>query len=437
LNEQGFFILLPLSLTFGAGLMLLGTVILARMIGENQNLLYRNRQLQAFYLAQAGAEEGYRWLKQQEALPEDPDPRDDTIPVPLSVGVERATLGAGQYEVRINAVPNLVAGYRIEATGTAAPIRRRIEMVVQFENFARYAIFLGNPLSSSPYFMPNSVIEGPLHANGWLKIFGLNPVVGDPTDDDFPTFLGAVTYTGGLDYYRDVKPDRPVPDVFQDGAQPVAQREIPEDPTEHLLAVADGQTTPLVFEGPTQVTLLPTGSIEVTNAGLTTWHTIQPEGSVLCVKPTSTAPATLSIGGTLRGQLTVCSTGSIQIVDHLRYQRSPVSDSQSKDMLGLVARRNIVIPAGAPNDLEIFGVLLAARGTVYVKDMDSRPPQGTLRIYGGLIEYNTSPFGQFDNNGTLIHGYQGQYQYDQRTQVVSPPHFPVSTSLRVLTWQSD
>jgi hypothetical protein len=165
---------------------------------------------------------------------------------------------------------------------------------------------------------------------------------------------------------------------------------------------------------------------------------------------------TIGVSGVLRGRMTVYSTGSIIILDDMRYATDPsaANDKAGKcpDMLGMIATNNITIADNAINtpvfisptgpnywksfddtkDLYIHGVMMALNTSFGAENYDSGPTnangcegnpsgRGCLYLYGGLIQENRGPVGL--TNGS---GYVKRYSYDHCAVVNPPPYFPTT-----------
>jgi len=165
---------------------------------------------------------------------------------------------------------------------------------------------------------------------------------------------------------------------------------------------------------------------------------------------------TIGVSGVLRGRMTVYSTGSVIVLDDIRYATDPsaANDKAGKcpDMLGMIATNNITIadnsintpvfisPAG-PNywksfddtkDLYIHGIMMALSTSFGAENYDTGPTnangcegnpsgRGCLYLYGGLIQESRGPVGLINGSG-----YVKRYSYDHCAVVNPPPYFPTT-----------
>jgi hypothetical protein len=160
----------------------------------------------------------------------------------------------------------------------------------------------------------------------------------------------------------------------------------------------------------------------------------------------------VGLSGTLRGQITLYSKGSIVLLDDVRYANDPVK-GVCLDMLGLISDRDIVIADNALNtppavtagkknskyfslddtkDYYLHGVLMALGTAFRVEDYDQGPTdvndcsgadngRGCIYLSGGIIQKERGPVGT--SSGT---GYSKRYSYDHCAVVTPPPYFPTT-----------
>jgi hypothetical protein len=142
-----------------------------------------------------------------------------------------------------------------------------------------------------------------------------------------------------------------------------------------------------------------------------------------------------SLYGTLKGSLTVACANDIYITGHIDYQSDPRTYPTSSDVLGIVAGYKVRIPTGTPNDLRISGSILALHA-LEVMNFDTRPRQGHLITFGGLIEkylYATERY----SGSTPVSGYGTSTSYDTRLADFPPPWFPTVGTYAVVAWREE
>jgi hypothetical protein len=166
---------------------------------------------------------------------------------------------------------------------------------------------------------------------------------------------------------------------------------------------------------------------------------------------------TIGVSGVLRGRTTLFSTGSVIILDDLRYATDPsaANDKLAKcpDMLGIIATNNITLADNAimgpelispsngnpfyknfddTKDVYVHGVMMALNSSFGAENYDQGPNnangcegnqsgRGCLYLYGGLIQESRGPVGLTSGNG-----YVKRYTYDHCAVTSPPPYFPTT-----------
>lgn len=379
--------------------------------------------MEAFYFSESGIDQGLGWLRGQLVPPQWVDRR-------VLFGGWQA-LGQGSYMVTVDPddsnPTSSVKRFTLEGWGlsgtVAAPLAlRRNLMVVQTESFAQYAYFTNDerswPNGLQVYFITGDRIEGPTHTNGQFSMFG-RPVFEGPVSSVNRT----INLWGGSAVTQPVFKEPPKLGV------PAKKY-----PTSFPSSIVDtAKNGGLVLNGNSSVTLMPDGTMRVTNARARMTDAVVPlpRNGVLYVEG-----GTLAVQGTLKGQLTLGCENDIRIVDSVTYSDDPQRNPKSKDLLGIVAGGNVVVPREAPQDLRVDGSIMAVNRSFGVENWWEGPPKGKLTIYGGLIQANRGPVGSFNGStGTKLSGYTKDYHYDPRLAGMAPPAFPTTGNYKTLVWQ--
>jgi hypothetical protein len=162
-------------------------------------------------------------------------------------------------------------------------------------------------------------------------------------------------------------------------------------------------------------------------------------------------PGSVGVSGVVRGRVTLYATGTIVILDDVRYSSDPAAGA-CNDMLGLLAGTNIVVADNAlltpqkvkwsgthvtrnmddTKDAYIHGVMMALNTSFTVQDYDEGPDnvndcegnnngRGCLYLSGGLIQKERGAVGLLGGEG-----YTKRYSYDRCAVVTPPPYFPTT-----------
>lgn len=379
--------------------------------------------VQAFYLSESAIDQGLSWLRNQLVPPQWIDRR------VLFGGWQN--LGQGSYLLSIDPDDNnptsstkrfTLEGWGLMGTAAAPLALRRNQMVVQTESFSQYAYFTNDerswPNGLQVYFITGDRIEGPTHTNGQFSMFG-KPVFEGPVSSVAKT----MNLWGGSAVTNPVFKEPPKLGV-------PAKKYPTEFPSSIVSTARSGG---LVLTGDSSVTLLPNGKMQVTNTRKR-WVNEEvplPANGVVYVEG-----GTLAVQGTLKGQLTLGCEKDIRIVNSVTYADNPQRNPNSKDLLGIVAGGNVVVPREAPENLRVDGSIMAINRSFGVEDWWQRPPKGKLTVYGGIIQANRGPVGSFNGNtGTKLSGYTKDYHYDPRLKGMNPPAFPMTGDYKTLVWQ--
>jgi len=321
----------------------------------------------------------------------------------------------GQAIALDEAFDGLQVDHTITSVGTVAGSSRTVNLdSARRLSWAQYALWSNN--NRDIYFKDNEEFDGAVHANTALYFSG------------DPEFNGLVTsasswYGGSI---KDV--------VFNKGfnlgvpAESLASVDFTD-----LESKAD-----LVLHGTTTIMLNGTNMV-ASNARKGWNNTIVPipVSGLVYIKSVSDHSASrygdLSINGELKGRVTFVTERDIKITDNLTYNSDPKVNSKSKDALGLISNRDVVVTTGAPDDLEIYAHILAtgnltsysSDGSFGVAKYNYGSPRGTLTVHGGIAQDYRGPVGTFNiKTGKTSTGFEKNYTYDTRFAKNPPPHYP-------------
>ncbi len=306
--------------------------------------------------------------------------------------------------------------YTITSVGTVEGSTRTVSLdSARRISWAQYALWSNN--NRDLYFKDNEEFQGAVHANTALYFSG------DPVFNGLVT--SAATWYGGsisaVTFNRG----------FTMGV-----------PSESLASVdfTDLESKAgLVLSGTTTVNL--SGTNMVVSNSRKGWNNatvpLPVNGLVYIEAATggseSTRPADLNIKGELKGRATFVAERDINIVDHLTYNSDPRTNPRSKDALGLISNRDVVVKTSAPNNLEIYAHILATGnlttsstdGSFGVENFNSGSPRGVLTIHGGIAQDYRGAVGTFNmQTGRTSTGFEKNYTYDTRFAKNPPPHYP-------------
>ena len=409
-------------------------------------LAYREcNYMRAYCIADAGIVDGYARLRAAGDPPSIPPPFTQNYPVG---GV------MGSYNVKVALkIFEIWPVYTITSIGTYRGVSKTLQMTVQETSFSHWAYITNTELvghylvngQESPwygaqsYWVTGNIVDGPLQVNDYFFIAG-NPIFNGP----------ASAACAQITYYDAAGVDNP---QFNGGLWLSAPAVILPDPDPLLNHISDtaklsgglyldstdhsvqGQPKPGVYRGPngvhtdTSIVFLANGTMNVTNAnrGWVNQNMPIPANGAIYV-----TGGEVDVKGVLNGQVTIGCDQDIYTADNITYHdTSPGNPNPaSTDVLGLVARTNVVFPNTlADGDKEIDAYIVALKGSFYLEDMGSVPNvKGKLTQYGGtMAQWSATVFGCFSGNGTLQFGYLQIPYYDDRLISLTPPCFTPAT----------
>jgi len=294
---------------------------------------------------------------------------------------------------------------------------------IQPSSFSKFAYF-SNSEGSNIWWTNNDTIWGPMHTNDNLRV-ALHPV-----------FHNKVTSRGRILYRDSYRQDHPI--IHGDYEQGVSIP-IPSDGINEVKAKAN--LNGHIFRGEDNIYLLFDGdSIKYKFAERDEYQ------AVLAANFTSNGiifaqNANVHIQGTVKGRYTLSVSGSgnkgnVYLDNDIVYNTNPLDNPASKDMLGIVAERNVWISDNNANNtdgIEIQASIYCEKGSFGAENYNGRPNAGNINLLGGIIQKQRGPVGTFGGRRGKT-GFSKRYRYDNRMLYVSPPAFPGTGKFEILSW---
>ncbi len=344
-------------------------------------------------------------------------------------------------------------------------ITKMVKITLRPGSFSYYAYFSEN--EGNIWWITGDTVDGPMHIQDDLQVSGS------------PVFIGGTSARDGITYYTSEDVDNP---IFLGPWDPDEDRPLPIDGITYLDSVAQNggkkieneDTVYLTFQGDS--INVKYGANEPDTTYLGTSYTSN--GVILA------SGATMRLQGTVSGQYTVASmegyvgpvygTGCIreswvctryrrgrcrrwekqcvewgQVViqdsgyfggevfldDDIVYQDDPDLNSNSTDILGIVAQHDIMVTDNLANrsNINIDASIYSQEGGFGAQNYSSRPISGTINLRGGIIQHQRRAVGTFSGSSP-VSGFSKNYKYDQRLRILSPPDFPGTGSFQIVSW---
>ncbi len=288
----------------------------------------------------------------------------------------------------------------VVSTAETETARAVVEASLTQNSFSRFAFFSNN--ENGVFFQNNDVINGPVHTNGTLNISGS------------PTFNGRVTSPNPWNGTGNPQ--------FNGGSNFAANTiNLPTNAQADQLRT-QAQNGGLSFNNDITVNFNNNGTVDISDGGnpevnfdLSNWNGV------------ISSSGTVSVQGSVNGQVTVHSSQEVRIAGDVTYQ-NPSGD----DLLGIVSQGNITVDPGAhaingTQDLSIHASMMAiGNGNSFqLQGWDDGTTRGTLNLLGGIQQDTRGAVGSFNpNTGNITSGYSKNYTFDQRLSQVNPPFYP-------------
>jgi len=197
----------------------------------------------------------------------------------------------------------------------------------------------------------------------------------------------------------------------------------------------------------------PTGQIYVTGS-IGSVRSPPRTGWVSPNSPDNPPPAVIQPALSLETQLNITARGQIGIFNDLIYECDPTMMNNSsylaskprcasvtgdlQTVLGMFSETgNIdILTNGGLNDIYLWGSYLAASGAgigLTVANFRGRGPQGSMHLFGGLIQWQDQLRGIVNGQNNLLSGYYERFLYDTRfaNSRLAPPNFPTTRAFQL------
>jgi hypothetical protein len=412
-------------------IMMLSALALMRVGTTDATMAQRDiRTAQAFYLAESGVEKGQSWLAAQDDTPE------SRI---YPFGVEPDSLAGGTYYVWVQPDSSSTRPvWTVRAAGSFDRHATTLEVDVTPRWFTDYLYYVNRSVGpgQTPWFFSGEVINGPLHVNDYIGIYG-DPVFTSHVQSSESELIYG---NNGFPIYSSAASNPPHDEpTFEDGYS-LGLPEVPWIGVSDLNTLRDqaelsvNGNTDIVF-GRTPALI---GYVSYSRHGDEDWTDVPLDSFNGIIY----ARGDVYVHGVVDGQVTLCSNGLINIVDDCTYHDSdengPTEDCD--DILGLAAasRVNIVDNVPNSNDCVLHAHILAVNNQGgFVENYARGAPRGTLTIHGGMAQDKWGPFGigyVWEDQYFPLTGYIRDVHYDWRFAYMLPPgYLDMITDLGVYT----
>ncbi|MCK4409008.1 MAG: DUF4900 domain-containing protein [Candidatus Eisenbacteria sp.] len=404
-------------------IMLISALALVELSAQDAALAIRDMRVsQAFYNAEAGAERGEAWLKGQESLP-------TTLTMPFSDSPESFADGLMLVAIAPDASGARII-YTIRSLSTVHGKSRAIEVDLTPTAFTDYLYYTNNDVGpgSPGYFRTGDVIDGPIHINDLLAVWG-DPVF----ESEIHTSATEIYYHNNWNPIQssalsNAPYDNP---VFEEGIA-LGAATIPwlaESDLNTLKGMAGLSLSNVkIIFGRDPGTGPMLGYVSHSKVNQDNWTDVDLSSfnGIIYVN------GACLVSGILDGQATLVNNATIDIVDDLTYAGSDANGPLPgcNDILGLVASTKVSIADNVANgsDCVVHAHIMSMNNQAsLVENYSQGSPRGTLTIHGGLAQDKWGPVGTgyYDevDEFHLLTGYERNFHYDWRLRNMLPPGY--------------
>ena len=328
----------------------------------------------------------------------------------------------GELDIEVNIIDVYQNHREIVATGEYEGVSSTVRVTLapsKFSKFAYYSVYEGGSI----WWTKNDTVWGPFHTQDYIRCYR------------HPVFYGKATTKKNLIYYTSKEKDKP---YFYGGFEKGVNLPLPTDGVAKLELIADddgfkfsGQDTVYMrFELDTLKFRYsyndPDSSLYLPGAS--------PNGVVFAKN------SVVRLSGTVRGQYSVGCSGSmgkgkIYLDDDIVFEKDPRIYPSSTDLLGIVAKNEVIMTDNTPNhdDINIHASIYCETGGFGAENYSTRPVSGNINLLGGIIQHTRRAVGTFNQYG-IASGFSKRYRYDDRLMIASPPGFPGTGSFEIVSW---
>ena len=344
-----------------------------------------------------------------------------------TTGYNNLDYQGGKLFVAVNILDAYKNLRQIHSVGIFGKDTSRVKVTLapsKFSKFAYYSVSEGSGI----WWINQDTVWGPFHTQSNLLA------------SQKPSFYGKASSKGKIQYYTNQKTDAP---YFHGGYEQGVDLPMPLDGVTALKAPA--QSGGLYFNG----NLSGKSTVYMEFQGDNLLYKYKSTGPYIDTLYLPTAAAngvifvdngTVRLKGTISGAYTIgCSgssdpKGTVYLDDDIVYTHNPKT-TESNDMLGIVAQKNVLITENTPNksSININASIYVQNGGFGAENYDSRVVSGNINLIGGIIQNTRGAVGTF-SGGTIKSGFAKRYKYDDRFLVASPPFFPGTGGYEIVSW---
>jgi hypothetical protein len=339
-----------------------------------------------------------------------------------TVGYSNRAFEGGYLNATVDVLDPVTNTRKLTSTGTYRGVTKTVEVIFKPSSFSKFAYFSISE-GGNIWWTGNDTVWGPFHTQDFIRAYR------------HPVFHGKASTLRTLKYYTSKAKDAP---KFYGGFEQGINLPLPTDGLAPMKTSA--QDNGLFFTGQDSVYLT------FANDSLkfrfkysdkdSTVHlpTVAPGGVIFAEN------SIVRLKGTVKGIYSVACSGSsgkgdIYLDDDIVYTKDPLKDENLTDLLGIVAKNKVLITDNAANhsDINIHASIYSEAEGFGAENYKTRPVSGNINLVGGIIQHTRQPVGTFGGGG-IASGFAKRYLYDERLMLMSPPGYPGTGDLEIVSW---
>ncbi len=336
-------------------------------------------------------------------------------------GYNNIDFKGGKLNVKVDIIDAFTDTRKITSTAEYQTVKQTVEVTLIPSRFSKYAYYSTSE-GGNIIWISKDTVWGPFHTQDWIRVSGS------------PVFYGKVTTLKGVQ--KNSKTDKP---QFLGGFESGINVPIPNNSVTSMGNAATTGGFKITGKDTVYLTFV-SDSIKIRYAykgAVTTFaaNNLSANGVIFVEN------STVRIQGKVKGKFTVAVSGTssaggdIYIDDDITYNTNPLTNPNSTDILGLVAKSDVIITQNAANNnnVNIHASIFCETGSFTAQNYNSRPVSGAINLLGGIVQYTRGPVGTFSGS-TITSGFSKSYKYDERLLLVSPPAFPATGGYEIVSW---
>lgn len=336
-------------------------------------------------------------------------------------GYKNLKYKGGKINVVVQVLDDFTNTRKITSVGEYQTVKQTVEIILIPSKFSKYAYYSASE-GSNIYWISSDTVWGPFHTQDYLRVSGIPVFFGKTSTlkglvklnkTDNPKFIGG--FESGLNVSIPLNVTNSIETEADNGGFKITGKD-----TVYITFVSDSVKIRYSWKGPVTTKLA---------------SALAPNGIIFIRDPLA-----VRLQGTVKGRYNVVvsgplNKGNVYIDDDIKYSSDPLTNPNSKDLLGIVSKNNVIVTENTANNnnVVIQASIFCEKGSFTAENFSKRPVSGSINLLGGITQNIRGPVGTFKGN-TILSGFSKRYRYDERFLVTYPPSFPGTGGFEIVSW---